>query len=136
MAASGPVRVACGKVDGKFNPFTAFHSSLMKIIPTSLVLATAAVALQASLADAAVTRNFFSPAVRGDRVAFCTETNALCGKPVADAWCRYNGFSAAVVYQRAPVASDVQAVRFADSGAVCDGDSCLSFRQIKCIGDN
>jgi len=108
----------------------------MKTIRTAILVAAAALTCQASVAEAAMTRSFFSPAVRGDRVAFCTETNILCGKPVADAWCRYNGFGSAVTYQRAAVASGAQAVRFPDSGAVCSADSCLSFRQIKCIGDS
>jgi hypothetical protein len=90
-----------------------------------------AVTLQAATADAAV-RNFFSPKLAEARVAFCPQSNDQCGKPVADAWCQVNGFDEAVLFQREEIPGDVLATLYPDTGALCDADTCLGFRQIKC----
>jgi hypothetical protein len=47
-------------------------------------------------------------------VSFCLEVGNLCGKPAADAFCRNNGFSEALTFQRNSKQSD------------------LYFHQIKC----
>lgn len=88
----------------------------------SLMLHTAA-------ADATV-RSFFSPRLDGNRLGFCLESGQHCGKAVADAWCRFNGYDEAILYQREAIAEGTPAL-YPDSGARCSGD-CLGFREIKC----
>lgn len=61
-------------------------------------------------------RTFFNPQVFGKPVALCMSDRASCGKPTADAWCRDNGYTEALVFER---------LRTADKSQV--------FRQIKCI---
>jgi len=79
------------------------------------------------------TRNFFNPTVGGDRLSFCANYDDICGKPVADAWCRAIGFEEAVNYRRDTARSDRAVVaRYADTGDLCRGKTCESFRQIKC----
>ena len=82
----------------------------------------------------AAVRSFFSPAVLGDRIAFCNSGNENCGKAVADAWCTRNGFERAILFQRnrSVSPSDNSLIRYPDSGEVCSGENCISFAQIKC----
>jgi hypothetical protein len=61
-------------------------------------------------------RTYFNPAVYGKPVSICMSDRASCGKPTADAWCRDNGYTEALVFER---------LRTADKSQV--------FRQIKCI---
>jgi len=104
---------------------------------SALIIVTAS--LLTSISAQAGVRSFFSPKMLGDRVAFCNADKAVCGKPIADAWCAQKGFSKALLFQRnrnKEIESNVF-VRFADTGKVCDSDSadgqCVSFHQIKCI---
>jgi len=87
----------------------------------------------ANSANAGV-RNFFSPSVLGDHIAFCASASEVCGKPVADAWCTQNGFEKAILFQRQRNAVQTASgfVRHIDSGKVCTSDECKTFAQIKC----
>ncbi len=85
----------------------------------------------AGSADAAV-RSFFTPTLEGERLAFCASSGDRCGKPVADAWCRSNGYNDALLFQREAALNPQTRALFADTRAVCTGASCLSFREIKC----
>lgn len=89
-----------------------------------------ALMLHAATAQAEV-RNFFSPQVADAHVAFCMQSGE-CGKPVADAWCQVNGFDEAVLFQRQETPGDLLAILYSDTGARCSGETCTSFRQIKC----
>jgi len=89
--------------------------------------------LAAGSADAAV-RSYFVPKLDGERLAFCASSGQHCGKPVADAWCRYNGFSDALLFQREALLQPEARALYADTGDVCTGEACLSFREIKCRG--
>lgn len=95
-----------------------------------LIALMAAVAVKPSHAGA---RNFFTPTVGGDRLSFCANTGSPCGKPIADAWCRAIGFEAALTYQRDRAATGQPIIaRYADTGGLCSGEDCESFKQIKC----
>lgn len=61
-------------------------------------------------------RTYFNPAVFGKPVSICMSDRASCGKPTADAWCRDNGYTEALVFEK---------LRTVDRSQV--------FRQIKCI---
>ena len=102
---------------------------MRRILATALILFTMAVDASAGV------RSFFTPMVLGDRVAFCTTGKDICGKPIADAWCRHQGFDAALLYQRGRP-QGAQLVRYADTGDVCTGGKCQPFAQIKCISQN
>lgn len=78
-------------------------------------LSFAALSIPAAKAESSL-RTYFNPAVFGKPVALCMTDRASCGKPSADAWCRDNGYSEALTFER---------LRTADRSQV--------FRQIKCI---
>jgi hypothetical protein len=82
----------------------------------------------ASMGHATV-RNYFHPELNGTRLDSCLAGQNNCGKPAADAFCVAQGFSAALIFQRESAVSTRQAV----SDSICEGASCMSFRQIKCI---
>jgi hypothetical protein len=64
-----------------------------------------------------VTHSYLLTQPRGVPVSFCLEVGNLCGKPAADAFCRSNGFSEALTFQRSGMQPDL---------------SSLYFHQIKC----
>ena len=94
-----------------------------------LALAVASTMTQAQ----ASTRSFFTPTVAGDRLSFCLVDRQDCGKPIADAWCRAVGFQEVLNYQRDhSTTRQFNVARYADTGGICTGTNCESFRQIKC----
>lgn len=93
----------------------------------TLLLATFLAAALPSLAEASV-RNYFAPEWQGHRLDACLADARSCGKQVADAFCKAQGFDTAILFQREPA----QFTRKLDSVAMCEGGNCLSFRQIKC----
>ena len=99
------------------------------IVVIALIMTAAGLA---GTADAG-TRNFFNPTVGGDRLSFCANYDNICGKAIADAWCRAIGFEEAVTFRRDSRLDNKPIVaRYADTGDVCRGKECQSFRQIKC----
>ena len=92
--------------------------------------ATLGILLLASTAGQASVRNFFAPAVEGSRIDSCLNGQKDCGKPAADAFCVKEGFTESILFQREAVSS----TRQLGSDAMCEGDSCMSFRRIKCVG--
>lgn len=100
------------------------------IIALALIATSAAAAVNPAQATS---RSFFTPTVGGDRLSFCLVGQQTCGKPIADAWCRAVGFDAALNYQRDHSTSTaIKVARYADTGNICSGSDCESFRQIKC----
>lgn len=100
-----------------------------------LLIASLLTALAPALSSPshAVARNFFTPTVGGDHLSFCAKNADACGKRVADAWCRAVGYEQALNYQRGHTGTNRPTVtRYADTGGICTGSSCESFRQIKC----
>jgi hypothetical protein len=86
--------------------------------------------LLANSAGEASVRNFFSPAVQGERLDACLSGRKDCGKPAADAFCVKEGFTESILFQREAASS----TRQLGSEAMCEGEMCMSFRRIKCIG--
>jgi hypothetical protein len=93
-------------------------------------LASLGILLLATTAGEASVRNFFSPAVEGSRIDSCLNGQTNCGKPAADAFCVKEGFTEAILFQREAASS----TRQLGSDAMCEGETCISFRRIKCIG--
>ena len=91
---------------------------------------TLGILLLATTAGQASVRNFFSPVVEGSRIDSCLNGQTNCGKPAADAFCVKEGFIEAILFQREAASS----TRQLGSDAMCEGDTCVSFRRIKCIG--
>lgn len=52
----------------------------------------------------ATTRSYSFPLVDGHRVSACLADGATCGKPVADAFCKEQGFAESVMFAREEVA--------------------------------
>ena len=94
------------------------------------IAATLGILLLASSAGEASVRNFFAPAVDGSRIDNCLSGKAECGKPAADAFCVQEGFSDSLLFQR----EAASATRQLGSDTMCEGENCVSFRRIKCIG--
>lgn len=96
---------------------------------TLLTVLLTSFAVSKSASNAAA-RSFFAPALDGQRIAFCLQSNQKCGKPVADAWCQSQGFDKALLFERdLTTALDVL---YLDKGRPCSDEMCLSFSQIKC----
>ena len=85
--------------------------------------------LLTSTAGEASVRNFFAPVVDGSRIDNCLSGKADCGKPAADAFCKAQGFTEALIFQRETGVS----TKRLHSGELCEGDSCTAFKQIKCF---
>lgn len=100
----------------------------MRSVPMLLVLIAGC--LLSSTAASATARSFFTPAVDGQRIAFCVQSGEECGKPAADVWCRSQGFAEALLFQRDDAGEDK--LLYADTGELCAKENCISFRQIKC----
>ena len=92
--------------------------------------ATLGILLLATSAGEASVRNFFSPAVEGSRIDSCLSGQKDCGKPAADAFCVKEGFTESILFQREAASS----TRQLGSDTMCEGETCMSFRRIKCIG--
>ena len=73
-------------------------------------------------------RNFFLPEIAGARVDACLDGGA-CGKPAADAFCKFQGYDKAMIFQREPSAMS----RRIDSGEMCSSAACTAFKQVKCF---
>lgn len=97
-------------------------ASLPVLLTASLIMSTSA--------TIAEVRTYFTPNVDGQPIAFCVQSSTDCGKPVADAWCRSQGFDEALLFQR-DVAAKAVALHV-DTGRPCSEELCLSFHQIKC----
>ena len=93
---------------------------LIVFIALSLFVATPA---------SAEMRSFFAPTVNGARVAACLGKNSDCGKPAADAYCRFAGYDRSVLFER----ESVSASRSLRTGQACKGSECTAFRQVKCF---
>ena len=93
-------------------------------------ISTLGILLLATTAAEASVRNFFSPAVAGSRLDSCLNGQKECGKPAADAFCVKEGFTESILFQREAASS----TRQLGTDALCEGESCISFKRIKCIG--
>ena len=83
--------------------------------------------LAATPAQAAV-KTYFSPQHDGARLSSCLADNNTCGKAVADAFCKKEGFAESILFAREPVSE----ARLMDGEALCTGAQCEAFTRIKC----
>ena len=93
--------------------------------PIALIALSLFVATPAS----ADMRSFFAPTVNGTRVAVCLGKDSECGKPAADAYCRFAGYDRSVLFERESVSTS----RSLGTGQACSGSECTAFRQVKCF---
>ena len=93
-------------------------------------IATIGILLLATTAGEASVRNFFAPVVEGSRIDSCLSGQTDCGKPAADAFCVKEGFAESILFQREAASS----TRQLGTDAMCEGETCISFKRIKCIG--
>ena len=99
---------------------------MMRTVLTTVVM----LAALATYGEAGV-RNYFAPLLDGARLDACLTAGTDCGKPVADAFCKAQGFETAILFQREHATN--QSTRRLGSGDMCDNGACTSFRQIKCF---
>jgi hypothetical protein len=59
--------------------------------------------LATTMPSNAATRNYFTPQQDGMRLSSCLADNMTCGKAVADAFCKAEGFSESILFAREPV---------------------------------
>jgi hypothetical protein len=74
------------------------------------------------------TRSYSFPQTE-DRIGTCLADGTSCGKIVADAFCKQQGFAESILFAREKTTS----VRVLDSEARCEGESCEAFKKIKCF---
>jgi hypothetical protein len=87
--------------------------------------------LATTMPSNAATRNYFTPQQDGMRLSSCLADNMTCGKAVADAFCKAEGFSESILFAREPVS---EARMFGDE-ALCSGAPGEAFTRIKCFTD-
>jgi hypothetical protein len=92
---------------------------------TILILALLSIAAPAN----AAVRNYFTPQHDGMRLSSCLADNTTCGKAVADAFCKAEGFAESILFAREPVSE----ARMLGEEAQCSGAQCEAFTRIKCF---
>jgi hypothetical protein len=76
-------------------------------------------------------RQFANPALGKYRLDRCREWGTNCGAPVAEAWCKKEGF-ATYQYFRTDAKADGHPTKLIGSGQVCDKPFCRGFQIIVC----
>jgi len=71
----------------------------------------------------------YKPKYKKDRLDWCKNWASDCGKPAADAYCKYLGYKRS---SRFEIDIDVGYTRLI-TGSVCDAGFCDSFKYIRCI---
>jgi hypothetical protein len=99
---------------------------ILKVVTTMFVLCVAASGAQAKEKD------FNKPKWKGDRLDWCLNWAAGCGKDAADAFCKANGYENASKFEQDPDIGSSHKTRLITTGAVCDQSSCDGFKSITC----
>lgn len=104
----------------------ATRSLLVSLVSLPIVATAAA-------AEAAETRAFNSPSVRGVRLDWCKHWASACGKPAADLFCKEQGFTNSTRFSIDPNIGQrgVATLVFGD-GRLCKAPTCSGFRTITC----
>lgn len=92
---------------------------------TILILALLATTAPAN----AAVKNYFTPQQDGVRLSSCLADNMTCGKAVADAFCKGEGFAESILFSREPVSE----AKLLGAEALCSGSQCEAFTRIKCF---
>lgn len=74
-------------------------------------------------------RSFWHPTYLGQRLDYCTQNKAQCGKVVANRYCQMLGYTQAKTYA---IAHNVGLTNFLESRARCVGWTCDGFMNIDC----
>lgn len=101
-------------------------NTIMKLPFVALMLLAVAVPAEANV------RNYFTPQQNGVRLSSCFSDKGICGKAVADAFCRTMGFGESILFAREPV----DEARPLDKEVLCSGTQCEAFTRIKCFSAN
>jgi hypothetical protein len=72
-----------------------------------------------------------NPKVDGIALDWCKTWGSECGKPTADYFCRYKGYSFAKSFQ---IDKNVAYTKILKTGQICNQDFCSSFKYITCSG--
>jgi hypothetical protein len=106
------------------------RTHILKFLTATVLLLVAATAAQATEAS------FGAPKWQGDRLDWCQNWSAGCGKVAADAFCKTVGFENATKFEQAPDIGSTQKTRLIATGAVCDQNFCDGFKYITCTKPN
>jgi hypothetical protein len=79
-----------------------------------------------------ISQNFFKPKFGGDRLDWCLNWGVGCGKPAADAFCSYKGYTKSTAHIQAKNIGATKRTRLISTGAVCDQGFCDGFKKITC----
>ena len=80
----------------------------------------------------AVVRTFVRPRFGGLRLDWCKYWSRLCGRPAANAYCRYRGYRRALSFHKAVDIGRWTDTRLIGTGRICRGNFCDGFRYITC----
>lgn len=72
---------------------------------------------------------FKKPKYKGKRLDWCREWSANCGKPAADAYCEFKGFSGSTDFA---MAEDIGNTRLISNGQSCTEPFCDGFKFVTC----
>ena len=75
------------------------------------------------------TRRFHNPQVSGVALDWCLTWASNCGKPAADNFCRWKGYSQAAGYREAV---DIGYTKILRTGKICNASFCDGFAYIDC----
>lgn len=72
---------------------------------------------------------FKRPKFKGTRLDWCLTWGQNCGKPAADAYCDWKGYSQSTNFE---IANDIGHTRIISTGQVCNDPTCDGFKYISC----
>lgn len=75
---------------------------------------------------------FTKPTYKGDRLAWCKEWAASCGKGAANAYCAFLGFGDATDFSKAEDIGRQTPTRMFGNNQVCNKAFCDGFKSISC----
>ena len=81
----------------------------------------------------AATRTVEKPMFNGNRLDWCANWGADCGKPAAEAWCLAQGFAGVDKFSKDPRIGASSPTRLIATGAICDEPKCHGFAEITCV---
>ncbi|HET7714149.1 MAG TPA: hypothetical protein VFK86_00830 [Bauldia sp.] len=104
---------------------------LRRVAPAAAIGGTLILVLTAHLS--ADTKTVEKPMFNGNRLDWCANWGADCGKPAAQAWCVAQGFKGVESFSKDPRIGESSPTRLIATGAICDDAKCHGFAEITCI---
>lgn len=107
------------------------NSKKMKNLSVSCIILSLLLPLSSySANNAEYYRIFWNPTVRGQLLNYCEVNKSICGKAVADRYCREMGYARSNQFVKA---YNVGLTHFIEASIRCKGWECNSFKHIRCV---